>query len=423
MSIFVGWGTAERGMMLTDTGIKKAKPREKGYRLPGGQADRGLFVWVTPSGGRLFRWKFRHGRKEKIISYGQYPDVSLATARELHAEARKLHAAGVDPMAKRKQDKAARKSSALNSFETIARLWLEHWQENKSRQHVDATRRRMEANILPRLGGRPIAEIQPSELVAMVKAIEMRGAGDLAKRALETTGQIFRHAIAHGLGKVTLNPAEQFKPRDVLKPTTKTNLARIDAKELPGLLRAIELYRGKVITRLAMKLMAMAFVRTSELIGARWDEFDLEEKRWKIPMERMKMPSPHIVPLASQAIEVLELLRTLTGKGALVFPGERDQGKPMSNNTILLALKRMGYKGQMTGHGFRGVASTILHEQGFEHAHIELQLAHSKRNSVSASYDHALYLEPRAKMMQAWADFLEQTQRQGKVLPFRRNVA
>jgi integrase len=324
-------------------------------------------------------------------------------------------------MAQRKAAKTAERFAAEDSFRTIAGLWFDHWKIQKSAQHVDATRRRMEANIFPLLGARPITEIEAPELVSMVKAIEARGAGDLAKRAMENAGQIFRYAIAHGYAK--RNPASEIRPADILKPTHKTNLARIDAKELPGLLRAIEVYQGTQVTRLAMKLMALTFVRTSELIGAKWAEFDMEAARWHIPAERMKMRDPHIVPLAAQAIEVLEMLHTLTGASEWLFPGDRSAAKPMSNNTILGALKRMGYKGRMTGHGFRGLASTILHEQGYVHDHIELQLAHAPRNAVSAAYNHALYLEPRAKMMQDWADFLERTQRGGKVLPFRGTAA
>jgi integrase len=227
---------------------------------------------------------------------------------------------------------------------------------------------------------------------------------------------VCRYAVAHGY--VKRNPAAEIRPSDILKPTRKINMARIDARELPALLRAIEVYEGRQLTRLAIKLMALTFVRTSELICARWDEFDFEASRWSIPAARMKMKTPHIVPLSRQAVEVLELLRTISGEEELVFPGEQDQTKPMSNMTILKALERMGYKGRMTGHGFRGLASTILHEQGYNHDHIELQLAHAPRNEVSAAYNHALYLEPRARMMQDWADFLERTQRGGKVLPF-----
>jgi integrase len=255
----------------------------------------------------------------------------------------------------------------------------------------------------------------------MVKAIEQREAYDIAKRALETTGQVFRYAIAHGMA--TRNPATDIKPRDILKSVPKQNYARIDQRELSTLLKRIEIYQGTPVTRLAMKLLAMTFVRTTELIEAKWSEFDLEAGRWDIPAERMKMRTPHIVPLAKQALEVLAMLRELNGKSELLFPGDRNPKKPMSNNTILKALERMGYKGRMTGHGFRGLASTILHEQGCPHEHIELQLAHAPRNAVSAAYNHALYLEPRAKMMQEWADYLERTLREVKVIPLHEKVA
>jgi len=401
-------------MPLTDTEIRKAKPSVDAYRM----ADQGgLFLWVTTAGGKLWRWKYRYEGAEKLMSFGKYPEVSLLQARERHTEARKLLASGIDPMAQRK----AAKYAVENSFQSVTSLWLEHWQDGKSPRHVEYVKRRIEADILPCLGARPIAEIEAPELVAMTKAIEERGARDIATRALETVGQVFRYSIAHGYSK--RNPASEFRASDVLKSTRKVNLARIDAKELPALLRAIEVYQGTHVTRLAIKLMALTFVRTSELIGAKWSEFDLEAPRWNIPAERMKMRTPHIVPLATQAIELLEVLRTLTGQSEWLFPGDRSETKPMSNNTILGALKRMGYKGRMTGHGFRGLASTVLHEQGYNHEHIELQLAHAPRNAVSAAYNHALYLEPRAKMMQDWADFLERTQRGGKVLPFRGSAA
>ncbi|MGA2217530.1 MAG: integrase arm-type DNA-binding domain-containing protein [Terracidiphilus sp.] len=405
-------------MSLTDTEIRKSKPGAKAYRL----ADtKGLFLFVTPTGGKLWRYKYRHGGLQKLMAIGKYPDVPLALARERHAEARRLLATGLDPMEQRKVAKTAEKAAAENSFRTIAGLWFEHWRAEKSAQHVDATRRRMDANILPLLGARPITEIEAPELVTMVKMIEGRGAADLAKRAMQNVGQIFRYAIAHGYAN--RNPASEIRPADVLRPTHKTNLARIDAKDLPALLRSMEVYQGTHVTRLAMKLMALTFVRTSELIGAKWTEFDMDAARWNIPAARMKMRDPHIVPLASQTIEVLEMLRLLTGSSEWLFPGDRSNKKPMSNNTILGALKRMGYKGRMTGHGFRGLASTILHEQGYAHEHIELQLAHAPRNAVSAAYNHALYLEPRAKMMQEWANFLERTQRGGKLLPFRGSAA
>jgi integrase len=405
-------------MPLTDTEIKRAKPKAKPYSMPD---SGGLYLWVTPAGGKLWRWGYRHEAKEKLMSFGQYPDVTLALARERHADARRVRAAGIDPMAERKAKKAAEKACSENSFASISALWMIHWSQGKSPRHVDSVRRRMAADILPRLGSRPIAEIEAPDLVAMTKAIEQRGATDIAKRALETTGQVFRYAIAHG--HTRRNPASEIRPRDIIKAAPKTNYARIDAKELPGLLKRIEVYQGTHVTRLAMKLMALTFVRTSELIGAKWKEFDLQANRWDIPAERMKMRTPHIVPLPRQALEVLDMLRCLSGKSEWLFPGDRSPDRTISNNTILKALERMGYKGRMTGHGFRGLASTILHEQGYAHEHIELQLAHAPRNAVSAAYNHALYLEPRAKMMQAWADFLDLTRRGVKVLPKRGRVA
>lgn len=389
-------------MALTDAGARKARPTAKPYKL----ADsKGLYLAVMPTGGKLWRWKYRFERKEKLMALGSYPAVSLAEARGKQDDARRLLAGRIDPMAKRKADNnGASDTDDARSFRAVAGLWHEHWKVDKSKQHVDSTRRRLETNVYPHLGARSIDEIEPPELVRMVKAIEARGVGDLARRALETTGQIFRYGVAHGYCK--RNPCADIKPGDVLKPTRSRNLARVDAAALPALLRAIEVYRGKVVTRLSMKLMAFTFVRTSELIGARWSECDLEARRWNIPAERMKMKTPHIVPLATQTIEVIELLRSVTGGGELLFPGDVDPRRTMSNNTILEALDRMGYGGIMTGHGFRGLASTLLHEQGWPHEHIELQLAHAPRNAVSAAYNHALYLEPRAVMMQHWADYL-----------------
>jgi len=354
------------------------------------------------------------------MAFGRYPEIALADARERRDDARKLLAKGTDPMVERKAEKTAFIVATEHTFEKIAERWLEHWKGNKSARHAATTRNRLRGNVYPILGTRPIAEIEPMELVKLATGIEARGASDMAKRILQIVGMIFRYAVAHGHSK--RNPAAEIRPSDILKPTTKTNMARIEAKDLPALLRAIEVYEGRQLTRLAMKLMALTFVRTSELIGASWEEFDIEARRWSIPAVRMKMKTPHIVPLADQAIEVLELLRTISGDEKLVFPGEQDQKKPMSNMTILKALERMGYKGRMTGHGFRGLASTILHEHGYNHDHIELQLAHAPRNEVSAAYNHALYLEPRARMMQEWADFLDRTRQGGKVIMIQRSA-
>ena len=405
-------------MALTDTEIRRAKATPKMYSL---SDSGGLRLDVSPSGGKLWRWKYRFAGREKLMALGKYPQVSLTMARKRHAEGRELLAAGEDPMTQRKAVKVAQDTARVDSFASVTALWLEHWQEGKSARHVDSVRRRMASDILPSLGSRPIDAIEAPEIVTMTKAIELRGAHDIAKRALETTGQVFRYAIAHGFAK--RNPAVESRPSDILKSVRKTNYARIDVKELPDLLKSIEVYHGTHVTRLAIKLLALTFVRTSELIEAKWSEFDFNALRWDIPAERMKMRTPHVVPLARQSLEVLEMLRSLSGGSDWLFPGDRDRSKPMSNNTILKGLERMGYKGKMTGHGFRGLASTMLHEHGYPHEHIELQLAHAPRNAVSAAYNHALYLVPRAKMMQEWADFLEHAQRGARVLEFPKVTA
>ena len=401
-------------MPLTETAIKKAKPGDKPIKL---SDSRGMYLLVNPVGSKLWRWKYRVLGKEKVLSLGAYPDVSLAQARDGVDKARKTLAAGDDPMAKRKADKVATRTAAEDSFNAVARKWWANWKPARSEQHAGQVMRRFEANVFPYIGARPVSEIQAPELVAMLKGIEARGVSDLAKRALQTSSQVFRYAIAHGLAK--RNPATDIKPADVLVSRQKQNLARVESRELPELLRHIDAYRGTATTRLAMKLMAMTFVRTTELIGARWEEFDFDGARWDIPATRMKMKTPHIVPLSTQAVNLLKTLQLITGHSALLFPGERDHEKSMSNNTILKALERMGSKGRMTGHGFRGVASTLLHEMGFDHAHIEIQLAHQERNEVSAAYNHATYLKQRAQLMQHWSDYLD-TCSTGKVLPFMR---
>lgn len=255
------------------------------------------------------------------MTFGRYPEVPLARARERHAEERKLLVEGVDPMTQRRAKKRAEQIAVENSFASVAARWLEHWQDGKSPRHVDSTKRRLASNILPSLGALQVTDIEAPEVVAMVRLIESRDARDVAKRALETTGQIFRYGIAHGFAK--RNPATEIRPRDILKASRKVNYARIDARELPELLRQVEVYPGTHMTRLALKLMALTFVRTGELIAATWSEFNLEAARWNISAERMKMRTPHIVPLSNQALEVLVMLRPLSGESAWLFPGER----------------------------------------------------------------------------------------------------
>jgi integrase len=284
-------------MVLTDTEIRRSKPAEKAYKLFDGN---GLHLLVKPSGSRLWRWKYRFEGTERQLALGSYPTLSLADARERHAIARKQLACGIDPMAERKAEKNAAVVATEHTFQKIAEQWLEHWHGNKSARHASTTRNRLKGNVYPVLGARPIAEIEPMELVQLAKGIEARGASDMAKRILQVVGMILRYAVAHGFSK--RNPAAEIRPMDILRPTRKTNMARIDAKELPALLRAIEVYEGRQLTRMAIKLMALTFVRTNELIWARWDEFDTDAKRWSIPATRMKMKTPHIVPLSVQTV-------------------------------------------------------------------------------------------------------------------------
>lgn len=403
-------------MALTDTACKNAKcpPDKARVRLTD---SGGLYLEVLPAGGKHWRWKYRFMSKEKRLAIGTYPAVTLASARRARDDARLMLKAGQDPVQGKKDAKAAALVRMENNFEAVARAWFKHWKGPKTERHSDYVLRRLEADVFPAIGRRPIAEITAPILVGMAKKIEARGALDIAKRSLQTCGQIFRYAVAHGI--IERNAAADVRPNDALQPRKKTHYARLDARELPELLRKIAVYQGTPYTRLAMELMALTFVRTGELINATWGEFDLEAVEWRIPAARMKMRTPHIVPLSTQAVQVLQLLAELKGLSDLLFPGERDHEKPMSNNTILQALDRMGYKGRMTGHGFRGIASTILHEQGYRHDVIELQLAHQERDEVSAAYNFATYLPERRKMMQAYADHLDQLRQGAKIIPLK----
>lgn len=391
-------------MPLTDLECRRAScpPGAARARFTDGN---GMYLEVQPSGARYWRLKYRFGGKEKRLALGVYPEVPLARAREERERVRALLANGIDPSIDRKEAKLAAAAETENRFETVARAWHAQWRAARTDHHADYVLRRLEADVFPEIGNLPIEDITAPMLVKVVKKIEARGAVDIAKRALQTCGQIFRYALARGY--TDRNPAADIKPADVIQSRKQTNYARVTAKELPDLLRKMAVYDGSPHTRAALQLVAQTFVRTSELIEAKWDEFDLKAAEWRIPAERMKMRTPHVVPLARQSVDVLRCLEELRRISPYVFPGERDHERPMSNNTLLKALERMGYKGRMTGHGFRGVASTALHEHGFEHALIELQLAHQERNRVSASYNWATYLPQRRKMMQWWADYLD----------------
>lgn len=404
---------------LNDRQIKSAEKREKDYRLSDGG---GLYLVVKTNGGKLWRWSYEFNGKEKLLSYGPYPAVTLSQARELHKEAQSQKRQGIDPAAAKQAKKLQdEEESSKPTFATLTAEWLKTWSKTKSARYVGTVETRLDRDILPVIGEIPIDQLKAAALVKIVSGIQDdRDAEDLARRALQKMKQILRYAVAKGY--IESNPLADTRPSDFLRSHTVTNFARIDVEDLPVLLKQIEIYKGTSLTRLAMKLMTLTFLRTTPLITAEWSEIDFKGKRWKIPKEHMKgHTSPHIVPLARQTIQVLELVRAISGKSKYLFPGQGPKNPTMSNGTILKALERMGYKSVMTGHGFRGVASTILHECGHADEHIDLQLAHLKKskNKVSGAYDYAKYLVQRTYMMQDWADFLDETLSSGeyKLIP------
>ncbi|MCL2872600.1 MAG: tyrosine-type recombinase/integrase [Betaproteobacteria bacterium] len=381
-------------MPLHDIDIRNAKPKNKPYKLPDGN---GLFLLIKPNGAMLWRLRYRHGGKEKMLSLGAYPEVSLEKARKRRDGERGLVADKQDPSAVRKLERE-------NTFELVALKWWEQWKGARAPKYAGKVLKRMETDIFPAIGGVSVNKLTAPMVTAMVKAVSARGALDTAGRAYQVTSKVMRYAVANGLAD--RNPAADFLPSDVIEQRKTQNFARLDEKELPELLCKINEYDGATTTKYALQFMALTFVRTSELIGALWAEINLDAKQWRIPAERMKMKTPHIVPLSRQALAVLDDLRKETGHRELVFASDVNPQKSISNNTVLYALYRMGYHSRMTGHGFRGMASTILHEHDFPHEHIELQLAHQARSKTSQAYNYASYVPQRAKMMQWWADYL-----------------
>ena len=407
-------------MPLTDTAIRKAKPTDKTQRLYDGG---GLYVELSPSGGKWWRLKYRHGGKEKRLSLGTYPDTGLADARAKRDEARKLLAAGVDPGEHRKAEKAAGEDRAANSFEVIAREWIAKQSPTWAPSHGGKIIARLERDLFPWLGRRPIADITAKELLATVNRIADRGATETAHRALQNCGQIFRYAVV--TGRMDRNPAADLK--GALPPVKPGHLAAIvDPAAIGGLLRAIESYQGAFITKSALRLAPLVFVRPGELRQAEWSEIDLEAAEWNIPGHKMKTGEPHLVPLSPQAVAILRDVYALTGRGRYVFPSPRSLSRPMSNNAILSALRRMGYgKDEMTGHGFRAMARTVLDEVlHFRPDYIEHQLAHAVKDPNGRAYNRTSHLPERRKMMAAWADYLDQLRdSRGKVLPMRRQAS
>jgi integrase len=388
-------------MSLTDAAIRNAKTKDKPYKLSDGG---GLFLWVQPSGGKWWRYKYRFAGKEKLLALGSYPDVSLAEARERHGQARKVLAAGNDPGAVKKEARRVALLKTETTFEAVTREWCEGRKHKWVTSYGEAMITRLEAHVFPKLGDRPVSEITAPELLSVLRVVENTGALDLAMRLLQASGQIFRYAIA--TGRADRNPAADL--RGALKPPVHKHQAHLKEDELPEYLQKLEAYDGSLQTKLALKFLLLTFVRTGELRGAEWSEINLDKAEWRIPAERMKMRDPHIVPLSRQAVAVLKELQPVTGQWRYVFPNQHKPSGCMSENTMLYGLYRMGYHSKATGHGFRSTASTILNENGFAPDVIERQLAHSERNSVRAAYNHAQYLPERRKMMQWWADYLDE---------------
>jgi len=395
-------------MPLTNIKVKNAKPcikpdgsaTTKPYRL---SDEKCLYLEVAPSGGKWWRFKYRIGGKEKRLSLGVYPDVSLKNARERRDELRKQVADGIDPSHTRKAEKQS--IGDQNSFEVIAHEWHTKFSANWTEDHAARTLTRIQKNAFPWIGNKNINDITAPELLTVLRRVESRGALETAHRINQICGQIFRYAIA--TGRAERDPAADLK--GALPPTkTKHHASIIEPEKIGELMRAINGYSGSFIASTALKLSPLLFVRPGELRQAEWSEIDLEIAEWRIPPEKMKMRTLHIVPLSSQAVDLLEEIQPLTGRGKFVFPSTRTVTRPMSNNTITAALRRLGYtKKEMTAHGFRSMASTVLNEQGWNRDAIERQLAHSERDGVRAAYNYAQYMPERKKMMQAWADYLE----------------
>lgn len=384
--------------------------REKAYKLSDGG---GLFLLVQPDNRRYWRLAYRFNGKQKLLALGVYPEVSLTEARQKKIAARALLAEDKDPGEERQAGKRARKLNAENAFEVVAAEWWEQQREKWSPEHADRVLQSLKDDVFSEFGRKPIIDIQPPDVLHMVRKIEKRGALDVASRVLQRTSSVFRYAIQ--TGRATINPAGELSGAlKVRKPQHQASLPRT---ELPEFLKRLQTYDGYPQTILAMRLLLLTFVRPGELRGARWSEFDPGVGEWRIPAERMKMKTEHIVPLSKQAIDVLRELEPLTGRHELLFPGERQRTKPISENTLTFALYRMGYKDRATPHGFRATASSILNEQGFNRDAIERQLAHMERNKVRAAYTHhAEYLKERRQMMQWWADYLDSLKAGGKVI-------
>ncbi|WAU73769.1 tyrosine-type recombinase/integrase [Acinetobacter sp. TR11] len=398
--------------MLTDSKIKRLKPPQNAKKPDKYSDGNGLQLHVFPNGRMTWIYAYRFNGKQKNITLGSYEFLSLAQARIEHLRARQLLVNGIDPSQNKKDAKQADDESTL--FKTLAHEWL----DNRKSIIKEATYLRdlsvFEKDIFPFLGDTPIEQIKGKDILECAKRIEERGAQEMAKRSIPLVGRVFRFAIRQGI--IENDPTPHL--HEALKPRKTKNMARLDISEFPAFLHRMDRYHGNLLVKSALQLMTLTFVRTAELRMMEWQEIDLESKLWRIPAEKMKMALPHIVPLSQQALDILEIIRPITGHKQYVFYNY-STAQPLSSNALLCAIRTMGYKGKMTGHGFRGLASTTLHEQGYMHDAIEVQLAHKTGNAVSQAYNHAQHLDYRIKMMQEWSDYIDGLR--NNIVPFPKN--
>ncbi|HCT7630511.1 TPA: tyrosine-type recombinase/integrase [Citrobacter koseri] len=386
-------------MKLTARQVETAKPKDKSYKLSDGG---GLYLEVTTSGSRYWRLKYRYGGKEKRLAFGVYPEVSLAEARDKRDVAKKVIAAGNDPGEIKKAEKIAQKISFENTFEAIAREWHQHKADRWSLRYRDEILDTFEKDIFPYTGRRPIVDMKPMDWLEILRRIEKRGALEKMRKVRQRCGEVYRYAIV--TGRAEYNPVSDLAT--ALATPKKTHFPFLTAEELPHFIKDLAGYTGSVITKTATQIIMLTGVRTQEMRFACWKDIDFEKKLWEIPAEVMKMKRPHIVPLSDQVVALFESLKPITGLYPLVFIGRNDRTKPISKESVNQVIELLGYKGRLTGHGFRHTMSTILHEEGFNTAWIETQLAHVDKNAIRGTYNHAQYLEGRREMMQWYSDYL-----------------
>jgi integrase len=397
-------------MAFSSQQAKYAKPKDKDYKL---FAGKGLYLLVKKSGAKYWRLKYRYGMKEKTLAFGVYPEVTLAEANERQREARRQLRDGLDPGMEKKKAKLRQRLEVDTTFESVAREWIEMKSAKWAPRHTERVTRSLELDIFPVIGNIPISQIDSVLLRSAIDPIQCRGALDIASRVRQRCSAVFNYGMA--IGACTSDPAEPLKV--VMESPTKKHFPSLSAKEMPEFLSKVRAYNCNVQTRLSVRFLLLTFVRTTELIGARWDEIDFEEAIWNIPAERMKERRGHFVPLSTQSLDCLHQLHSITGHSDLLFPKRGSSREPMSNSTILRVIDRIGYKGRMTGHGVRSVASSVLNESGlFDFDAIERQLSHEDRNDVRAAYNRAKYMKERRKMMQWWADKVDSFENPAQII-------